>query len=52
MVNGSQFFVVLQPSPQFEKGGFWPFGKVVEGIDVVRQIAQGDKILGIDITEQ
>jgi len=52
MVNGSQFFVVLQPSPQFEKGDYWPFGKVVEGMDVVRQIAQGDKILGIDITEQ
>jgi len=52
MVNGSQFFVVLQPSPQFEKGDFWPFGKVVEGMDVVQQIVQGDKILGIDITEQ
>ena len=52
MVNGSQFFVALQPSPQFEKGGFWPFGKVTQGMDVVRQIAQGDKILGIDITEQ
>ena len=52
MVNGSQFFVVLQPSPQFEKGDFWPFGKVTQGMDVVESIAQGDKILGIDITEQ
>jgi cyclophilin family peptidyl-prolyl cis-trans isomerase len=52
MVNGSQFFVVLQPSPQFDKGDFWPFGKVVEGMDVVRQIAQGDKILSVEITEQ
>jgi cyclophilin family peptidyl-prolyl cis-trans isomerase len=52
MVNGSQFFVVLQPSPQFEKGDFWPFGKVVEGMDVVQQIAQGDKILSVEITEQ
>jgi len=52
MVNGSQFFVVLQPSPQFEKGDFWPFGKVTQGMDVVRQIAQGDKILSVEITEQ
>ncbi len=52
MVNGSQFFIALQPSRQFETGDFWPFGKVTQGMDVVRQIAQGDKILGIDITEQ
>jgi len=50
--NGSQFFIVLQPSKQFETGDFWPFGKVTQGMDVVQQIAQGDKILGIDITEQ
>jgi cyclophilin family peptidyl-prolyl cis-trans isomerase len=50
--NGSQFFIVLQPSKQFETGDFWPFGKVTQGMDVVRQIAQGDKILGIDVTEQ
>jgi len=52
MVNGSQFFIALTASKQFEKGDFWPFGKVTQGMDVVQQIAQGDKILGIDITEQ
>jgi len=52
MANGSQFFIALQPSPQFETGDFWPFGKVEEGMDVVREIEKGDKILGIDITEQ
>jgi len=52
MVNGSQFFIALTASQQFEKGDFWPFGKVVEGMDVVRQIAQGDKILSVEITEQ
>jgi len=52
MVNGSQFFIALTASKQFETGDFWPFGKVVNGIDVVKQIAQGDKILGVDITEQ
>jgi len=52
MVNGSQFFIVIEPSPQFEKGDFWPFGKVTRGMDVVRQLVEGDKMLGIDITEQ
>jgi len=52
MVNGSQFFIALAVSKQFETGDFWPFGKVVDGMDVVKQIEKGDKILGIDITEQ
>ncbi len=52
MANGSQFFIVLQPSHQFETGDFWPFGKVTAGMDVVRQLVKGDKMLGIDIKEQ
>ena len=52
MANGSQFFIALTASKLFEKGVCWPFGKVVEGLDVVRQIAQGDKILSVEITEQ
>jgi cyclophilin family peptidyl-prolyl cis-trans isomerase len=52
MVNGSQFFIALTASRQFETGDFWPFGKVTQGMDVVKQIEKGDKILGIDITEQ
>jgi cyclophilin family peptidyl-prolyl cis-trans isomerase len=52
MANGSQFFIALTASKQFETGDFWPFGKVTQGMDVVGSIAQGDKILGIDITEQ
>jgi cyclophilin family peptidyl-prolyl cis-trans isomerase len=52
MVNGSQFFIVMEPSHQFETGDFWPFGKVTAGMDVVRQLVKDDKMLGIDIKEQ
>jgi cyclophilin family peptidyl-prolyl cis-trans isomerase len=52
MINGSQFFIVIEPSHQFETGDFWPFGKVTAGMEVVRQLGKGDKMLGIDITEQ
>jgi cyclophilin family peptidyl-prolyl cis-trans isomerase len=52
MANGSQFFIALTASKQFETGDFWPFGKVTQGMDVVGSIAQGDKILSVEITEQ
>jgi cyclophilin family peptidyl-prolyl cis-trans isomerase len=52
MVNGSVFFIALRESKQFETGEFWPFGKVDEGLDVVRQLANGDSILKVEIIER
>jgi cyclophilin family peptidyl-prolyl cis-trans isomerase len=52
MVNGSQFFVVLRESQQFETGEYWAFGRVDDGLDVVRAVAEGDKILSVEIVEQ
>jgi cyclophilin family peptidyl-prolyl cis-trans isomerase len=52
MVNGSQFFIALEPSKQFETGDYWAFGQVVEGLDVVEGLVEGDEILGIEVEEQ
>lgn len=52
MVDGSKFFIVLKPSKQFETDEYWPFGEVVEGLDVLRQLVEGDRILSLEITEQ
>ncbi|MDI6857676.1 MAG: peptidylprolyl isomerase [Dehalococcoidia bacterium] len=53
MVNGSIFFVALTESKKFETGEFWAFGRVdEEGLKVVRQLAVGDTVLGVEIIEQ
>ena len=46
--NGSQFFITHVPSPWLD-GKHTVFGKVVEGLDVVDAIKQGDKIKSVKI---
>jgi peptidyl-prolyl cis-trans isomerase A (cyclophilin A) len=46
--NGSQFFITMKAVPQLD-GGYTIFGKVVTGMDVVKSIAKGDKIVKIEI---
>ncbi|MBU0505814.1 peptidylprolyl isomerase [bacterium] len=46
--SGSQFYITLAPTP-FLDGNYTVFGKTLEGMDVVKQIAVGDKMLSVDI---
>lgn len=48
--NGSQFFITHSPQPHLN-GRHTVFGKVVSGQDVVNAIAQGDKMLRVEIRE-
>lgn len=58
--NGSQFFITYRPTPHLD-GKHSVFGKVLEGMDVLRALTerdplkgptyQGDKILTIEIVE-
>ena len=48
--GGSQFFVCYnRQNTQHLDGGHTCFGKVVEGIDIIDQIAAGDKINSIEV---
>lgn len=44
--NGSQFFIMLADNQTLPKN-YTIFGKVTEGMDVVKKIQKGDKILSI-----
>ena len=46
--NGSQFFITHVPTPWLN-GKHTIFGHVVEGMDVVNAIAQGDKIVSLKV---
>ena len=46
--NGSQFFITHGPQPHLDQRHS-VFGEVTQGQDVVNAIAQGNKIIGIDI---
>jgi peptidyl-prolyl cis-trans isomerase B (cyclophilin B) len=49
--SGSQFYITLAPTP-FLDGGYTAFGRVTEGMDVVKSIAIGDLIEAITISEE
>jgi len=49
--GGSQFFICHSPQPHLN-GLHTVFGRVIEGINVVDQIRQGDKMLKLDIEEE
>ncbi len=49
--NGCQFFITLKASPHLDNLHS-VFGKVVQGMEVVEKIEQGDKINGIKIIRQ
>jgi len=49
--SGSQFYITLEATPQLN-GAYTVFGEVVEGMDVVESIAQGDGIETITISEE
>lgn len=46
--SGSQFYITLAPTP-FLDNQYTVFGKTIAGMDVVKKIAAGDKILKIEI---
>lgn len=45
--GGSQFFITHSPHPHLD-GGYTVFGRVVEGMDVVDAILQGDRIIRVN----
>jgi len=49
--SGSQFYVTLADQPGLDQGGYTVFGQVVAGMDVVDQIAVGDVITRVEISE-
>ncbi|MBU2265322.1 peptidylprolyl isomerase [Patescibacteria group bacterium] len=49
--NGSQFFIVTEQSQPHLDGRHTVFGRVIEGMEVVRQIQQGDIIKEIKIVK-
>jgi peptidyl-prolyl cis-trans isomerase B (cyclophilin B) len=48
--GGSQFFITHSPQPHLD-GGHTVFGQVVEGIDVVNKIKQGDVMERVRVVE-
>ena len=48
--NGSQFFIAHSPQPHLN-GRHTVFGKVVNGLDVVDAVRQGDKMIKVTVSE-
>src|SRR5512135_1101687 len=49
--SGSQFYICLGPQ-HFLDGNYTVFGQVIEGMDVVKKIQRGDKMLSVTIKEK
>jgi peptidyl-prolyl cis-trans isomerase B (cyclophilin B) len=50
--GGSQFFIVLtREKTKHLDGGHTVFGKTVEGMDVVKSIRMGDKMIKVEVLE-
>lgn len=49
--GGSQWFVTHSPQPHLD-GGYTVFGRVIRGMEVVDQIARGDRILRVVVSER
>ncbi|HEX8183858.1 MAG TPA: peptidylprolyl isomerase, partial [Blastocatellia bacterium] len=49
--GSSQFFITHSPQPHLD-GGYTLFGQVVEGMDVVNQIARGDRVESVEVVGQ
>ena len=49
--SGCQFYITLAPTP-FLDGAYTAFGKVTQGMDVVKKISKGDVIQQITISVQ
>ncbi|MBM7661157.1 peptidyl-prolyl cis-trans isomerase B (cyclophilin B) [Bacillus mesophilus] len=49
--GGSQFFIVFEPQPHLN-GVHTVFGKVVEGMEFVDDIQQGDKMKEVKVIEE
>jgi len=48
--NGSQFFITHSPQPHLN-GKHTVFGKVINGLDVVDTIEQGDEMINVSVVE-
>jgi len=49
--SGSQFYICLAPQPHLD-GAYTIFGQVQEGMDAVRKVRAGDRILNIKFVEE